>query len=128
MAIAVGTFVSPSIGSTLANPVGQAVRGPAFGRAETASPGPHTVLWQDGNHATGIAETSLDVIDSTDSATRDMFVGRRVQVNTPAGQTNWGTCVCVAAYKRNGENVLLLQNAGGEYFIEVLSSACVAIQ
>ncbi len=124
MAIGVGSLVSPKLVDVNA----PNVRGPVFGISETAFAGPYTILWNDGSHVTTVPGTSLDEITVADQAVLDGFVGRRVKVNTPASFNNWGTCVCVGAYKRSGASFLLLQNAAGEYFIEVQSANCTALE
>jgi hypothetical protein len=90
------------------------------------------VLWKNGVLTTAIPSTALDKIEPPDDAVADGFIGKRVKVNDPSGYTNWGLCVCVDAYKRdyNDANapiqVLLLQSPNGEYYLEALSTNCVA--
>lgn len=129
MAIGIGSIVSPAVNSVLSpstNSLGPVVQGPTFGVSESAA-SPFTILWDNGQRVAAIPTLSLDEITAADLTVREAFIGRRVTVNTPSGQNNWGICVCVSAYKRAGNSVLLLQNAQGEYFIEVLSSECTAV-
>lgn len=124
MAIAVSSIVAPkrSNGGLGIMIVPQ---GPVFGIVGGGS-GPWDVLWNSGSLVESIPEIALDEILEAADAVQDAFVGRRVKVNTPSGQTNWGIGSCVSAYKRSGADVLLLQLPSGS-FIEVFPSECSAV-
>jgi hypothetical protein len=130
MALVAGDIVSPIV--FIAAP---SVQGPVFGIVDDAAG--LDVLWNNGTFVQGLTAVSpsLDKIGTADPAVAARIVGRRVQVNDPAGQNIWGLCVCISVYTRqiNGGPALartmaLLQNPTGEYFIEVLASDCTAVQ
>jgi hypothetical protein len=96
----------------------------------SAVAGTATVLWDDGNQVASIVLVTLDLILTSGSETeRTRLMGRRVQINDPADQTNWGRATCVDVYARqvNAEGALtiiaLLRLEGGG-FAEVVSSTC----
>lgn len=118
-----------TVAMSAAPPLSLPVQGPIFGIVDDAAS--VKVLWGNGTFSTGITAISLDKITPAADAVADEFVGRRVQINSPTGQTNWGLCTCIAAYKRDPGGagtqiiqVLLLQNPGGEYYIEALATSC----
>lgn len=106
--------------------IGLNPQGPLFGIVESGT-GPFTVLWYNGSRVASIILTNLDEILVASGTVAADFVGRRVKINSPAGQNNWAYMVCVGAYSRNGADTLLLQNPTGEYFLEALAANCTAL-
>jgi hypothetical protein len=119
MAIGVASIVSPKTAG-----VGLNVDGPLFGSVQSGA-GPFVVLWFNGQNNSVVA-TSLDEILAGSGTIAAAIVGRQVKVTSPTGQTNYGLCVCVANYLRNGTDTALLRNPAG-YFIEVPSSQVAAV-
>ncbi len=103
---------------------------PMFGTVAAAG---LNVLWRNGTLSLAVPSTALDKIEDADDDVANGFIGKRVKVTTPTGYSNWGLCVCIDAYKRDYNDagatiqVLLLQNASGEYFLEALASACEVV-
>jgi hypothetical protein len=122
MAIAAGSIVAPKTSGIGLNPS----TGPLFGIVQSGA-GPFAVLWFNGVADASVVALALDEILVASGSTAATFVGRRVKVNSPAGQNNWAYMVCVGAYNRNGSDTLLLQNPTGEYFVEALSANCSAL-
>jgi hypothetical protein len=99
----------------------------------SAVAGTATVLWDNGSQVASIVLVNLDLILTAGSETeRSRLMGRRVQINDPTGQTNWGRATCVDVYARqvNAEGALtivaLLQLEEGG-FAEVVSSTCTVV-
>lgn len=95
--------------------------------------GTATVLWNNGSQVASIVLVTLDLITSTGAETEAArLAGRRVSINNPAGQTNWGhgTVRDVYARQTNAEGVAtiiaLVQFDSGDS-IEVTSSTCVVV-
>ena len=105
---------------------GLAVQGPLFGAVESGAD-PYTILWYNGERVASVAAITIDEILVATGSTAADFVGRRVKINSPAGQNNWAYMVCVGAYNRRGSDTLLLQNPTGEYFLEALAANCEAL-
>lgn len=124
MAIGIGSTVSPK--SVPPGSASFAAEGPLFGISESAGT-PFTILWNNGQRVASVPLTSVDEIVAGSGTIAADFVGRRVQVNSPAGQNVWGACLCVGSYNRNGSEVLLLQNQHGGYYLEALASNCTAL-
>lgn len=120
MAIAAGSIVAPKLNGS-GGGAALNVRGPVFGCVESGA-GPYIVLWNTGVRATDIAAATIDEILSADGSVEATYVGRRIRPTSPTGQTAWAYGVCIAAYKRNGSNTLLLQSPAGEYYIEILAA------
>ena len=96
----------------------------------SAVAGTATVLWDNGSQVASIVLVNLDLITDTGAETeQSRLVGRRVKIEDPTGQTNWGLATCVDVYGRqvNAEGtvtiVALLQLDNGG-FAEVLASDC----
>lgn len=127
MAITVGSFVLPTGTLLVPNSIG-----PIQGVVVSGT-GPFVVQWADGSSASAAAAAALDLVtlDPTVAAT---LVGRKVKVNSPAGQTNYGLCICSAVYKRDpagaGSAVHTyahLVNLTTLYAFEALASDCEAV-
>ena len=97
----------------------------------SAVAGTATVLWDDGSQVASIVLVTLELILTSGSETeRTRLMGKRVLINDPDNQTNWGRATCVDVYARqvNAEGALVivallaLDNGGG--FAEVVSSTC----
>ncbi len=127
MAIAVSSIVSPKVAGNNAGKALFPSSGPLFGIvADGSGSGPWDVVWNNGAVVAGIVQLALDEITEADTVVLSGFVGRRVKINSPAGQNNWGLCVCLAAYKRNAVNTLLLQNSDTGAFLEAAATDCEA--
>lgn len=83
------------------------------------------VLWFNGENNSVVA-TSLDEILAGSGTVAAALVGRQVKVISPTGQDNYGFCVCVANYQRNGTDTCLLRNPAG-FFIEAPSAQVEAV-
>lgn len=96
----------------------------------SAVAGTATVLWDNGSQVASIVLVNLDLILTSGSETeRERLMGRRVLINDPTGQTNWGRATCVDVYARqvNAEGALTivaLLHLDGGGFAEVVSSTC----
>ncbi len=131
MTIAAGHTVAASLNGTEYSP---SVEGPVFGIAVSGS-GPFVVQWRNGQADASVAAAALDDILAPDSDVQAALVGRRVQVTSPAGQTNWGLCVCLAVYKRDVggaggaaiKQYALLQNITTYAFQEALAANCAVV-
>ncbi len=119
MAIGVASIVSPKTAG-----IGLNVEGPLFGSVQSGA-GPFVVLWFNGQNNSVVA-ASLDEILSGSGTVAAALVGRQVKATSPAGQTNYGFCTCVANYLRNGTDTCLLRNPAG-FFVEVPSAQVVAV-
>ncbi len=103
---------------------------PMFGTVAAAG---LNVLWRDGTLSLSVPAVALDKITDPDADVANGFIGKRVKVTSPTGYTNYGLLICIDAYKRDYDGagsaiqVLLLQSASGEYFVEALSSNCVVV-
>lgn len=123
MAIAAGSLVLPSGALIIPNAVG-----PIQGFVVSGT-GPFVVQWANTESAAAAAALALDLI-TLDPTVADELVGRQVRPTSPAGQTNYGRCICVAVYKRDpggaGNAVhtyALLVNLTTYTYFEVLASA-----
>jgi len=119
MAIGVASIVSPKTAG-----LGLNVSGPLFGSVQSGA-GPFVVLWFNGENNSVVA-TSLDEILAGSGTVAAALVGRQVKVISPTGQDNYGFCVCVANYQRNGTDTCLLRNPAG-FFIEAPSAQVEAV-
>lgn len=124
MAIAASSIVSPKRSGSNAGLL-LAVAGPIFGIVESGA-GPYVVLWNNGQRVEDVVAITLDEITEATVSVQNGFVGRRVKVTLPTGQTNFGIMTCVAAYKRSDVDILLLQADTGA-FIEAVPTNCEAV-
>ncbi len=120
MAIGANSIVSPHTGG-----LGLNVNGPLFGIVESGA-GPYTVLWYTGERVASVVAGNIDEIVAGSGTVAAALVGRQVKSISPTGQDNWGLCICVANYMRNGTDTCLLRNPAG-FFVEVPSAQVEAV-